>query len=103
MNCPVLPAAVEEALYRIIAEAVTNVVRHADATRCVVRVVCNGEGLDADVIDDGHGIAAEALPGVGLRSMEARVTELGGTIHVGNCAAGGTIVRLHVPLEARTP
>jgi signal transduction histidine kinase len=98
-DLPPLPAATEEALYRIITEAVTNVVRHADATNCVVRVICNGEGLRAEVIDDGYGIADDAVPGVGSRSMQTRAAELGGTLHVGNCPTGGTMVRLHLPLH----
>ena len=101
-DLPSLPAATDEALYRIITEAVTNVVRHADATSCVVRVVCNGEGLRAEVIDDGHGIVGDAMPGVGSRSMQTRVAELGGTLHIGNCPSGGTIVRLQLPLHVST-
>ena len=52
-DLPAMLAATEEALYRIITEAVTNVVRHADATHCTVRIRCNGKGLETEVIDDG--------------------------------------------------
>ncbi len=98
-DLPRLPAATEEALYRIITEAVTNVVRHADATRCNVRVVLTGGCVETEVIDDGHGIHGQFVPGVGSRSMRERGADLGGKLHVGAGPVGGTIVSLRVPLN----
>lgn len=77
-----LPAALEVAVYRIVQEAVTNVVRHAQATTCVVRLTVFGGGiaeettekarLVLEIIDNGTGIAANQLSDVGLHSMHER-------------------------------
>ena len=66
--------------YRIVQEALTNVVRHAEARRCVVRLALDAAGaLRIEVEDDGRGIAPRARAGVGLASMRERAEELGGT------------------------
>jgi signal transduction histidine kinase len=94
---PSLPAATEVAAYRIATEALTNVVRHAGARHCVVRVRLDGR-LEIEVADDGRGIG-EAKPGVGLTSMQERAGELGGSCAVGPDDRGGTVVRAELPLE----
>ena len=98
---PELSAATEEAMHRIITEAVTNVVRHASASRCVVRICGNGTHLEADVIDDGRGLGDHVRRGVGTRSMEARAEELGGGLSVVNHESGGTHVHIRLPLASR--
>jgi signal transduction histidine kinase len=96
---PVLPAGVEVAAYRIAIEAVTNVVRHAEATTCVVRIF-EGDGvLVVSVRDDGTGIAAGARSGAGVRSMRERAEELSGSFSV-ESATPGTIVVARLPLGA---
>ena len=60
-----LPAAVEVATYRIVTEAVTNVVRHAQAARCWLTISA-GPTVDIDVVDDGIGVNGDAHDGVGL-------------------------------------
>ncbi|GAA2143170.1 hypothetical protein GCM10009844_15300 [Nocardioides koreensis] len=92
-----LPAAVEVAAYRIAAEALTNVVRHARAERCVVRLAHDGRDLVVEVADDGDGIVAEAQAGVGLRSLRERAAELGGRSEVTCPVDGGTLVRAWLP------
>ena len=94
---PPLPAAVEVAAYRITTEALTNVVRHAGARHCVIRVAMNAH-LELEVTDDGCGLG-KATPGVGLTSMRERAGELGGSCSVVPAAAGGTVVRAELPLE----
>ncbi len=94
---PPLSAAVEVAAYRIATEAVTNVVRHADARRCFVRLTAEG-GLGIEVADDGRGLG-QAKPGVGVSSMRERATELGGACSIGAARGGGTLVRADLPLE----
>lgn len=102
---PVLPAAVEVAAYRIVQEAVTNVVRHAGATVCTVRLrpgsTGSGSALLIDVMDDGRGLPAGWRPGMGLHSMQARATELCGTCAIasGTAHAGGTHVAATLPLS----
>ncbi|HEY0733391.1 MAG TPA: sensor histidine kinase, partial [Herpetosiphonaceae bacterium] len=93
-----LPAAVEVAAYRIIQEALTNVVRHAHARRCTIRLSIASR-LAIEVADDGRGIAPDAQAGVGLQSMRERARELGGDCYVERATAGGTIVRGWLPLE----
>ena len=96
-SLPSLPAAVEVASYRIAMEAITNVVRHARATRCVVDIRVGGS-LELTVSDNGIGPSDDASPGVGLASMRERAEELGGTFSVGRRADGGTVVRATLPL-----
>ncbi|HXH22500.1 MAG TPA: sensor histidine kinase [Dehalococcoidia bacterium] len=96
---PALPAAVEVAAYRIVVEAITNVMRHAGAQSCTVRVAID-DGLILEVEDDGAGIAAEVAGGVGLKSMRERASELGGTLRVGRGRDGGTLVAAWLPLPA---
>ncbi|MCU1601128.1 MAG: Two component signal transduction histidine kinase [Frankiales bacterium] len=85
---PTLTAAVEVAAYRIVTEALTNVVRHADAFTADVTVCCVSNRLLVDISDDGHGIDAEAAAGVGLTSMRERAAELGGMLTIGQTASG---------------
>ena len=74
-----LPAAVEVATYRIVTEAVTNVVRHAGAASCWL-TIATGAAVEIDVVDDGVGIGDEPAAGVGLTAMRERASELGGTV-----------------------
>jgi len=98
---PELSAAVEVAAYRIAIEAVTNAVRHAGARTC--RVLFDATGTDrlrVEVVDDGQGLSAHDVPGVGLDSMRERAEELGGSIVVEAAAGGGTSVVARLPLAA---
>ena len=97
-----LPAAVEVAAYRIVQEALTNVVRHAAARTCLVRVSIANGSLRIEVSDDGVGLPAERRAGVGLTSMRERATELGGTFLVEAPLAGGTRVLACLPVPATT-
>lgn len=99
-DLPSLPAAVEVAAYRIGAEAVTNVARHAKASHCELRLTLNG-ALEVQVTDDGIGAGASWRPGVGLASMRERAAELGGTLSVEPGADGGTRVLAKLPLRNR--
>ena len=95
-----LPAAVENAAYRIVTEAVTNVVRHSRAARCWLHIE-TGPQVVIDVVDDGIGIAAAPAGGVGLTAMRERAHELGGTVDVRPNVPHGTCV--HVRLPAALP
>jgi signal transduction histidine kinase len=97
---PELPAAVEVAAYRIGLEALTNVVRHANARACTVRLAANGTGaLDLEIADDGNGLDPDRRAGVGLGSMRERAAELGGTCTIEPRREGGTLVRAQLPLR----
>ncbi len=99
---PDLPAAVEVAAYRIAIEAVTNAVRHASARTCRVRVSATDE-LRVEVVDDGRGLAAGQTPGTGLESIEARVTELGGSLRIDRPRGGGTRLVASLPIGGGPP
>jgi signal transduction histidine kinase len=95
-----LPAAVEVAAYRIASEALHNVVRHSGARTCTLVLARRVDRLEITVTDDGTGIAADAVAGVGLQSLRERAAELGGTCHVTCPGTGGTQVRAVLPLRS---
>jgi signal transduction histidine kinase len=94
-----LPAAVEVACYRIAQEALANVVRHAGATNCAIRIRLDDEAcaLIVEVEDDGRGIHPDDRAGVGMISMRERTEELGGWCTVEPLARGGTLARAVLP------
>jgi signal transduction histidine kinase len=92
-----LPAAVEVATYRIAMEALTNVARHARASRASLSIRCDG-GVHLEVRDDGDGFTG-GHAGVGLASMSERARELGGTCAV-STSPQGTIVQAFLPAPA---
>jgi signal transduction histidine kinase len=94
-----LPAAVEVAAYRIVSEALTNVVRHARADSCIVRVWHDGD-LHIEVRDDGVGLPRGYRPGMGLTSIRERCAELGGVARIEPNVPQGTVVRCRLPVTA---
>jgi signal transduction histidine kinase len=104
-SLPPLAAAVEVAIFRIVQEALTNVVRHSHASRCVVRLALHEqEGLlELEVEDNGRGLAPERSAGVGLTSMRERAEELGGTCDVRRGGSGGTCVQVRLPFPPLQP
>lgn len=97
---PEPPPEVATALYRICQEAMTNVSRHAGASRVVVRLLAEPGALLLRVEDDGRGIDDTALgpEAIGLLGMTERATMLGGQLRIERGAAGGTLVEARVPL-----
>ncbi len=96
---PPLSAAVEVAAFRIVQEALTNVVTHAQAHHCVVRLELRHE-LRVEVVDDGVGVrnGRQQNNGLGLLSMRERAEELGGSCRIEPVAGGGTRVLASLPL-----
>ncbi|MBK5306874.1 MAG: sensor histidine kinase [Frankiaceae bacterium] len=91
--------ATEVAVLRIVMEAATNAVRHADATTVDV-CVRQEDGISLRVVDDGRGVADDARPGVGSTAMRARAEELGGRLSV-TSNGHGTTVEAWLPAESR--
>ncbi|MFI5953412.1 sensor histidine kinase [Cryptosporangium sp. NPDC051539] len=91
-----LPADLDLAAFRIVQEAVTNVVRHAGTDRCTVRLTY-GDSLEIDVTDDGAGSGTPGT-GYGLVGMRERVTLLDGRFEAGPRPEGGFRVSALVPL-----
>jgi len=86
-------------VYRIIQEALTNCVRHAQAQTIVVKVTARGRLLDISVTDDGVGFdPEERRDGLGLRGIEERVKEIGGVLTISSSPACGTAITMQLPL-----
>jgi len=100
-----LPPEVDQAAYRIVQEALTNVSRHAGQARASVHLHYTPEALTVQVDDDGTAAAASAgprpgSPGLGLIGMRERVTALGGWLRAGPRDGGGFQVRAEFPARA---
>jgi signal transduction histidine kinase len=100
-----LPWEVATAVFRVIQEALTNVLKYAGATRVSVILENRGDHLFALVEDDGRGFdpdavlaAPRALGGLGLVGMRERVTMLGGTFQIESSFGSGTTVFVRIPL-----
>ena len=96
-----VPGELAIALYRIVQESLTNVVKHAGATRCTIALAALNDTLLLTVEDDGKGGADADLvkPGrLGIRGMRERVESLGGSLTFARSGAGGLAVQVRVPL-----
>jgi signal transduction histidine kinase len=98
---PALSAATEVAAYRIAVEAMTNVVRHAGARACDVRLGSGPGRLVVEVLDDGAGLPGGVVAGVGLTSMRERSAGVGGHLVVQPRRGGGTRVLAELPTGTR--
>jgi len=97
-HLPALDSQAELVVYRIAQEAITNAVRHANATRVNLSVDCDDHGVTLLVSDDGTGFGPRDGPMNGIRGMHERALLVGGTLLVGERAGGGVEVALHVPI-----
>jgi signal transduction histidine kinase len=100
------PVVEEEALYRIAQEALTNVVKHAGASRVGLRLTTEGGATVLRVVDDGTGFTASVertgehavqMGGLGLLTMRERATAIGGTVRIDSSTAEGTTIEVVVP------
>jgi PAS domain S-box-containing protein len=94
-----LPTAVEASVYFFVSEALTNVVKHADARSATVSIGAVNGALTVEVGDDGVG-GARAAGGSGLRGLGDRVGALDGTLDVESPPGGGTLLRAWIPLRS---
>ncbi|MEV7013988.1 sensor histidine kinase [Streptosporangium sp. NPDC051022] len=93
-----LPEGVELSVYRIVQEALTNVVRHAAPARCRVSVEADGAEVRIEVVDDGPGRRVlPGPPGHGLLGMRERAAVYGGTVTAGRRPEGGFGVSARLP------
>lgn len=99
---PVLTQEEELVIYRVAQEALTNVVRHAGCTRADVRVELLDRRLELRIADDGRGVAP-GDEGGGIRGMRERAVLVGARLDISRPRAGGTEVRLALPLDAGGP
>lgn len=90
------PAATETGAYYVVAEALTNIGKHAHATRAAVNIRRTGERLVIEVRDDGQGGAAR-VPGSGLEGLAQRVEALDGELNIESPSGGPTVITAKVP------
>ena len=98
-----LPPEAAIAIYRVFQESLTNIARHAQATRVVAQVSAGDGRLVLRVSDDGRGITAEEALGtksLGLTGMRERISLLGGKVRLEGKAGQGTTVVVELPLNA---
>ena len=99
-----LPPEVETVIFRVVQEAITNIARHAHASRADITLTKENGRLVVRVEDDGVGfdpatVMADKQRGWGLRGMQERITLLGGEFYIGPKANRGTLVLAEVPLS----
>ncbi len=101
----VLPPGETINLFRLVQEALNNVVKHSDATTCTLVIKRRGDMLEIAVQDDGKGFdvastmnSASEYKGIGLRSMAERVNFLKGDMSVHSVPGTGTVITLNIPL-----
>jgi len=92
---------IESTMYRLVQEGLTNVVKHAGATRVEVRVIDMDETVEILLRDDGEGFDPTAgAAGFGLIGMRERVALVHGTLDIESAAGSGTMLRARIPLRA---
>jgi signal transduction histidine kinase len=99
LNGHAIPIAVGQAGFRIVQEALTNVMRHAAASRAHVNLHVEADTLHVEVTDDGNA-AASNVGGHGLRGMRERAAALGGDVTAGPAEHGGWQVHARLPLKS---
>lgn len=106
VDSPRLPPAAAATAYRILQEALTNVARHARATRIAIELTRDESALGLLVQDDGIGFdvtrARNAHSGLGLHGMRERVTLLGGSLLIESGTGLGTTVRARIPVQQKS-
>jgi two-component system, NarL family, sensor histidine kinase UhpB len=99
---PLAPDA-ELALYRVAQESLTNVARHADASRVWLSLQPGRDSVILRVVDDGRGMNGRAVNGGGLRGMRERAVLVGAALAIKPARTGGVEVRLEVPVVPEVP
>ena len=94
-----LPPGVDVSAYRILQEALTNIVKHAGPARASVAVRYGDRAVEVEVSDDGRGPLNGNCVGYGLAGMRERVELHGGTLQTGKNDRGGFVVKARLPLE----
>lgn len=99
---PALPTAVQLSAYRIVQEALTNIIKHAATpVRCTVQITAESSELHLSVIDDGRPRRPVGAPGHGLIGMRERAALHHGTLVAGWQPNGGFAVHAHLPYHAQ--
>jgi signal transduction histidine kinase len=91
-----IPPAIAATVYFVVAEALTNTAKYADASRASIRARRSDGRLRVEVTDDGRG-GADVASGTGLRGLEDRVGAVGGTLRIASPPGGGTTISVDLP------
>ena len=91
---------IEVVLYRVVQEALTNIVRHAQATWVRAQLALRGHDVWLTVEDDGQGLGPGAAPKLGWLGMQERVTAAGGTLTITTAAPSGVRLTARIPVGA---
>jgi two-component system sensor histidine kinase UhpB len=102
-SAPKLAPEVELAVYRVAQESLTNVARHAQASRVTMALEQSHDSVVLRVADDGRGFASAPVEHGGLRSMRERALLVGGALAIKEAAEGGVEIRLEVPAAEVLP
>lgn len=96
-NLQILPLLVEETLFRITQEALSNVIRHSRATNVQIHLVYARDKVELSLFDNGQGFDITHVRGgsIGLTSMQERITAIGGKMHIESTSEMGTSVVVH--------
>jgi signal transduction histidine kinase len=99
-----LPPGAHRGLLRIAQEALSNVARHARASRVTMALECKGDALTLTIADNGTGFVGDGTaPGMGLSNIRARAAEYGGEVHIGSHPGEGTTIFVALPLTVADP
>jgi len=98
-----VPPGVDTSAYRIIQEALTNVVRHAGQATATVSIAYGNDDLDIVVEDTGASGSTEPGRGLGLVGIRERVAVAGGRVEAGPGPQGGFVVNVHLPYALQAP
>jgi NarL family two-component system sensor histidine kinase LiaS len=95
-----LPSLIEEALWRVTQEALSNIARHSQANTVRLQMVWTGQHVSLSITDNGQGfdMTLHEHKGVGLRSIRERIEHVGGTILIQSTKSAGTHISMHCPL-----
>lgn len=96
-----IPARCEEALLKIAQEAITNVIRHADANMIRIELEYLKRSIRLQISDNGCGLkslAEQSVSGFGMTSMRERAEQVGGTFSISNKAEGGVLTKVEIPV-----
>ncbi|WNC15845.1 sensor histidine kinase [Brevibacillus brevis] len=99
-----LPSGIEDHLFRILQESLSNTLRHARASQIAVKLFTLQDQVRLRVTDDGVGFDpdGEKLTSYGLRSMQERVTEVGGSMEIYSAIGKGTQIEVRIPLVSQS-
>jgi signal transduction histidine kinase len=97
-----LPIGLDLSAYRIVQEALTNILKHAHASKASVRIRYEPDAVELEVVDDGRGPSQdETQSGQGIIGMRERAALVGGALRVGRAPGGGFAVDARIPLPER--